>query len=88
MTAEAFLMPEPITARQRQTLSGRQALAEQFPSPEARTEHYRALGRRSAERRVVLSGDEAAALVGAYELLARIAERARPKTVPSPENAT
>ena len=80
-------MPETFTARQRQTLNGRQALAEQFPSPEARTEHYRALGRRSAERRVVLSGDEAAALVDAYSLLSRIAERARVKLGDLPNEA-
>ena len=68
-------MPEPITARQQQTLAGRQALADRFPTPEARTQHYRELGRRSAERRVVLSGDEAAALRNAYALLAKIADR-------------
>jgi len=80
-------MPETLTARQRQTLNGRQALAEQFPSTEARTEHYRALGRRSAERRFVLSGDEAAALVDAYSLLSRIAERARVKLGDLPNEA-
>lgn len=68
-------MPEPITARQRQTLNGRLALADRFPTPEARTQHYRELGRRSAERRVVLSGDEAAALRAAYRLLGEIAAR-------------
>ena len=70
-------MPETLTLRQRQTLPGRRALAEQFPTLEARTEHYRALGRRSAERRLVLSGDEASALADAYSLLGRIAERVR-----------
>ena len=80
-------MPETLTARQRQTLNGRQALADQFSSPEARTEHYRALGRRSAERRVTLSGDEAAALVDAYSLLGRIAERARVKLGDLPNEA-
>ena len=68
-------MPQTLTRRQHQTLPARRALAEQFPTPEARTEHYRALGRRSAERRVVLSGDEAAALRNAYALLAKIADR-------------
>ena len=72
-------MPETLTLRQRQTVPGRRALAGQFSSPEARTEHYRALGRRSAERRITLSGDEAAALVDAYALLSRIAQRARVK---------
>ena len=80
-------MPETLTLRQRRTLPGRRALAEQFPNPEAQTEHYRALGRRSAERRFVLSGDEAAALVDAYALLGRIAERARVKVEGHPETA-
>ena len=80
-------MPELLTARQQQTRAGRQALAEQFSSPEARTEHYRALGRRSAERRITLSGDEAAALVDAYSLLTRIAERARVKLGHTPNEA-
>jgi hypothetical protein len=84
---EAFSMPETLTARQQQTLNGRQALADQFPSPEARTEHYRALGRRSAERRITLSGDEAVALVDAYSLLSRIAERARLKLGGAPNEA-
>ena len=70
-------MSEPLTVRQRQTLAARQALAARFPTPEERTEHYRALGRRSAEQRVVLSGDEATALADAYALLARIVERTR-----------
>ena len=80
-------MPETLTARQRQTLPGRRALADQFPTPEARTEHYRALARRSADRRVVLSGDEAAALADAYSLLGRIAERARVKLGDAPSEA-
>ena len=80
-------MLETLTRRQRQTLPGRLALAEQFPTPEAQTEHYRALGRRSAERRFVLSGDEAAALVDAYALLSRIAERARMKLGDAPNEA-
>ena len=68
-------MPETLTARQRQTLNGRRALADRFPTPEARTQHYRELGRRSAERRLVLSGNEAVALRDAYALLRTIAER-------------
>jgi hypothetical protein len=84
---EAFFMPQTLTPRQRQTLAGRRALADQFSSPEARTEHYRALGRRSAERRVVLSGDEAKALSEAYALLGRIAERAQSKISADPQAA-
>ena len=70
-------MSEPRTARQRQTQAARQALADRFTSPEERTEHYRALGRLSARRRLVLSGDEASALAEAYALLARIVSRSR-----------
>ena len=80
-------MPELLTARQRQTYAGRQALAEQFPTREAKSEHYRTLGRRSAERRFVLTGDEVdqlAALADAYALLASIAARARAKQAASP----
>ncbi len=51
-------MSDPLTARQRQTLAARQAFADRFTSPEERTEHYRALGRKSAARRLVLSRDE------------------------------
>ena len=78
----------PPTRRQRQTQAARQALAECFPTPEAKSEHYRRLGRRSAERRVVLSGDEAAALADAYELLGRIAARARPAQSPPDKEVT
>ena len=81
-------MPEILSDRQRQTLNGRQALAEQFPSPEARAQHYRALGRRSAERRVVLSGDEATALAAAYSLLGRVAERVQSKTSAETQEST
>jgi hypothetical protein len=89
MIAEAFLMRETLTARQRQTEPGRRALAEHFPTPELKTQHYQALGRRSAERRLTLSADEATAVVEAYSLLARIAERARLKleTAPNQESA-
>ncbi len=72
-------MSEPRTARQRQTQAARHALAERFSSPEERSEHYRALGRLSAERRLVLSGDEASALADAYALLARIVARTESK---------
>lgn len=78
-----------LTPRQRQTLPGRQALAAKFSTPEAKSEHYRALARRSNEGRLVLSGDEADALVGAYRLLGEIAGRvtARPPIPPKNEAA-
>jgi len=68
-------MSDPRTARRRQTEAARHALAERFASPEERTAHYRALGWLSAERRLVLSGDEATALADAFALLARIVAR-------------
>ena len=70
-------MPEPLSPAQRRTLAARQALAAKFSTPEEKSEHYRELARRSNDGRIVLSGDEAAALVGAYELLGRIAARNR-----------
>jgi hypothetical protein len=76
-----------LADRQKQTLPARQALAERFTSPQEKTDFYRELGRRSADTRVVLSGDEAAALVDAYSLLSRIAERARMKLGDAPNEA-
>jgi hypothetical protein len=81
-------LAEPPTHRQRQTLPARQALAEKFPSPADKTEHFRKLAQKSHERRITLSGDEAVALVDAYSLLSRIAERARLKLGDAPNEAT
>lgn len=64
-----------LTPRQRQTLAGRQAFAAKFPTSEARSEHFRALAARANAGRVVLSGDEAAALRDACRLLSTIADR-------------
>jgi hypothetical protein len=79
-------MPNPLTPAQRRTLPARQALAAQFASPEAKTEYYQELSRRSHERRLTLSGDEAAALLAAYTLLRQIIERTQSTTGP-PGNA-
>ena len=73
-------MPEPLTPAQRRTLPGRQAHAAKFASTAEKTEYFRDLARRSHERRVVLSGDEAAAVLAAYTLLRSIAERAHRST--------
>jgi hypothetical protein len=70
-------MSEPLTPAQRRTLPARQALAGKFASPEEKTAYFRNLAQRSHERRLVLSGDDAAALLAAYTLLRQIAERAR-----------
>jgi hypothetical protein len=84
-------MSDPLTARQRQTLPAREALAARFTSPEERREFYRALGRKSAAQRVVLSRDDVAALaplVEAYALLTRIVARARTETEASQSSST
>jgi hypothetical protein len=57
-------MSEPaLTARQRQTLAARQALARKFATPQEKSDYYRTLGRKAAAGRIVLSGSDAAALV-------------------------
>ena len=73
-----------LTRRQQQTQKAREAYAARLTSLDEKAAHYRELGRRAADRRLVLSGDEADALNGvtealgeAYELLRRIAQRAR-----------
>ena len=84
-------MSDPLTARQRQTQAAREALAARFTSPEERSEFYRALGRKSAAQRVVLSRDDVAALaplVDAYALLARIVARAGSATGTTQSSST
>ena len=68
-------MPGAPTRGQRQTAAARARFLDGFPDPAARSEHFRELGRLAAERRVVLSGDEASALSQAYRLLSDIAAR-------------
>jgi hypothetical protein len=80
-------MPDVLSPAQRQTLPAREAFARKFPGPEAKSEHFRAIGERGNAGRVVLSGDEAVALVDAYQLLSRIAERARMKLGDAPNEA-
>jgi hypothetical protein len=82
-----FFVQETISPDQRRTLPARLALASKFKTPEQKREHYRAMGARSAAGRVVLRTDEAAALVDAYSLLSRIAERARVKLGDLPTEA-
>jgi hypothetical protein len=75
-------MSAPLTSNQRRTEAARAALAAKFSTPEQKREHYRALGQKSAEGRIVLSGDQAqelsehtAALARAYAFLSEIAAR-------------
>lgn len=67
--------PSTLERRRRQTANARQALAAKFPTPEARSAHYSAAGRRGNERRLVLSGDDVVALADAYRTLERIAKK-------------
>ena len=69
-------MPEAmLSPNQRRTQRAREVFAAQFPTPEARSEHYRAIGERGNTGRVVLRAEDAAALREAYALLRTIAER-------------
>jgi hypothetical protein len=79
-------MPELLSPAQRRTLPAREALARKFDSPEAKKRHYRAMADKANAGRVVLSGDEAEAVVQAYRLLEMIAERARQKLERAPES--
>ena len=66
---------ETVTPNRKRTAAARRALAARFVTPEAKTEFYRELGRKSAMGRVVLSAEDAAALGNAYALLGRIASK-------------
>ena len=78
-------MSETLTPAQRRTLPARQALAAKFASTAEKTEYFRELARRSHERRLTLSGDEATALLAAYTLLGshRRARSSKQPTHPS-----
>jgi hypothetical protein len=68
-------MPEVLSPAQRRTLPAREAFERKFPSPEAKSEHFRAMAERANAGRVVLSGNEATALRDAYRLPRTIADR-------------
>ena len=68
-------MEEALTPAQRRTLPARQALAAKFSSPEEKSEHFRALARRSHARRLTLSAHEAATLAEVSDFLRHILER-------------
>jgi hypothetical protein len=80
-------MSDVLTAGQRRTAKAREAFSKSFSTLEAKTAHYRQMAEKANAGRIVLSGDEAEALVSAYGLLARIAERAMSKASTSPEEA-
>jgi hypothetical protein len=66
---------ESLTPAQQRTLPARQALAAKFSSPEEKSEHFRALARRSHASRLTLSAHEAATLAEVSEFLRRLVER-------------
>ena len=68
-------MSEVLTPAQRRTLPARQALAAKFPSPEAKSAHFRDIGSRGNSGRVTLTSAEARDLATAYSLLGAIAAR-------------
>jgi hypothetical protein len=68
-------MSEVLSPAQRRTVAAREAFAAKFPSPEAKSEHFRAMAERAHAGRVVLRAEDAAALSEAYRLLAKIADR-------------
>ena len=77
-------MADILSPAQRRTLPARQALAAKFSSPEAKSAHFRSLAHRSHERRLTLSGDEAAALLRFHELLGSIVKRTQSGTAAAP----
>ena len=48
--------------RQQQAARARRTFLDKFPTPEARSQYFRDLSQRSAERRLTLSGEEAEAV--------------------------
>jgi hypothetical protein len=70
-----------LTPGQQKTLPARQAFAASFDSPEEKSDHYRRLAQKSHADRVVLpmSREDVDTLAAAYELLGRIAAKARAK---------
>ncbi len=71
-----------LTRGQRQTRKARETYAARFPTPDAKTEHFRELGKRAAEQRLTLGADDVAALCECLSLLRQIAAR-HPKIVPT-----
>ena len=68
-------MQETLTPAQRRTLPARQALEAKFLSPEEKSQHFRALARRSHQRRLTLSGSDLEQLAQIAQILVRIVER-------------
>ena len=71
-----------LTRGQRQTRKARETYAARFLTPEAKTEHFRELGKRAAEQRLTLGADDVAALGECLSLLRQITAR-HPKIVPA-----
>jgi hypothetical protein len=68
----AISCADPAPGRSRKGAAGTAALLKKFPSPEARSEHFRRLGVKSQQGRVTLTGAEALAVAEAMRLLAPV----------------
>jgi len=68
-----------LSPQQKRTANGRRTFLEKFSTPDEKSQYFQALGRRAAENRFVLTGDEASALAEAYAILSRIAARVSPR---------
>jgi hypothetical protein len=82
-----MIQPAIAANKQRQTAAARKAFDRKFATPDQRSEYFRDLAQRSHKGRISLSPDEAEALVSAYSILGRIAERARLKLEAPPQEA-
>ena len=67
-----------LSPQQKRTANGRRTFLERFSTPDEKSQYFQALGRRAAENRFVLTGEEASALAEAYAILSRIAARVSP----------
>jgi hypothetical protein len=70
--SDAVVDLERLEKRRRQTAKARQALAQKFPTPEARKAYYRAMGQEGQRRRLTLPGNDAEKLRQAFALLRSI----------------
>jgi hypothetical protein len=66
---------------------GSQALLSKFSSDAERTAYFKDLAKRSHERRITLSSEEAQTLGAAYQLLGSIYAKAQAKAAQSPDES-
>ncbi|MCA9880019.1 MAG: hypothetical protein KC442_19630 [Thermomicrobiales bacterium] len=66
-----------LSPNQRRTLRARERFNAKFPTPEARSEHFRQMARRAKAGRVTLSTTEVEVLSSAAAILASVLGRCR-----------